>query len=105
MGERRIQTSMGGNAKYAHRNPWSGVCPSYGAHCYRREKVIFPVASHHGVLQQQEEAQISRDLAHPGKWARETERGGEANTEVTFCCMGHGIVLPVSTAGTVILTS
>lgn len=61
--------------------------PGYGAHCYPREKVIFPVVSHHGVLQQQQQ--------HPGTWhtlengqARETKRSGEANVEVTFHCMG-----------------
>lgn len=74
VGERCIQTSMDGSAEYVHYNPQRGVCPCYGAYHYHQEITIFPVASHHGVLQQQEEAQISRDLGHPGKWASERNR-------------------------------
>lgn len=71
VGERSIQTSMAGSAEYVHCNPQRGVCPCYGAHHYHQEIMIFPFASHHRVLQQQEEAQISQHLAHPGKWASE----------------------------------
>jgi len=43
-----------------------GEVNGYGARRYHPEKAIFPVASHHGVLQQHKEAQISKGLAHPG---------------------------------------
>lgn len=104
VGERCIQTSMGRSAEYAHCNLQRGVCPCYGAHHYHQEITIFPAASHHRVLQQQEEAQISRDLAHPGKWASErnwTQQGSRHGGH-TFL---HGITPPVSTARTVICIS
>lgn len=88
VGERSIQTSMAGSAEYVHCNPQRGVCPCYGAHHYHQEIMIFPFASHHRVLQQQEEAQISRDLAHPGKWASErnwTQQGSRHGGNIFFC--------------------
>lgn len=104
VGERCIQASMGRSAEYVHCNPQRGVCPSYGAHRYHEEITIFPVASHPRVLQQQEEAQISRDLAHPGKWASERNQAQQGSKHRGHILL-HGITPPVSTARTIILIS
>lgn len=104
VGERCIQTSMGRSAECAHCNPQRGVCPCYGEHHYHEEITIFPDASHPRVLQQQEEAQISRDLAHPGKWASETNQAQQGSKHEGHILL-HGITPPVSTARTVILIS
>lgn len=103
VGERSSQTSMAGSAEYIHCNPQRGVCPCYGAHHYHQEITIFPFASHHRVLQQQEEAQISQHLAHPGKWASERNWTQQGSRHGGNFFSLHRITPPVSTARTVIL--